>query len=114
MAAAAIWSGKAMFKGQVLTGGRGKAGAIRAVSSEAEAESAAKEILAMSVKGCPVQQVLVTERLDIRAEYYAAIACLRNPEEYTADELAAILSSAPDMLIYWKCLKMMMTRMQSF
>jgi len=62
-----------MIKGQVLTGGRGKAGAIRAVSSEVEAESAAKEILAMSVKGYAIQQVLVTERLDIRAEYYAAI-----------------------------------------
>ncbi len=66
-----------MIKGQVLTGGRGKAGAIRAVSSEAEAELAAREILAMSVKGFPVKQVLVTERLDIRAEYYAAITVSR-------------------------------------
>jgi succinyl-CoA synthetase beta subunit len=72
-AAAAIWDGRAMIKAQVLTGGRGKAGAIRAVSSEVEAESAAKEILAMSVKGFAVQQVLVTEHLDIRAEYYTAI-----------------------------------------
>ena len=71
--AAAVWDGKAMIKAQVLTGERGKAGAIRAVSSEVEAELAAKEILAMSVKGFVVQQVLVTERLDIRAEYYAAI-----------------------------------------
>ena len=72
-AAVAVWDGKAMIKAQVLTGGRGKAGAIRAVSSEAEAESAAKEILAMSVKGFAVQQLLVTELLDIKAEYYAAI-----------------------------------------
>jgi succinyl-CoA synthetase beta subunit len=72
-AAAAIWDGKAMIKGQVLAGGRGKAGAIQAVSSEAEAESAAKEILAMSVNGFAVQHVLVTECLDIRAEYYTAI-----------------------------------------
>jgi len=43
------------------------------VSAQAEAESAAREILAMSVKGFEVQQVLVTERLEIRAEYYAAI-----------------------------------------
>jgi succinyl-CoA synthetase beta subunit len=56
-----------------LTGGRGKAGAIRAVTSEEEAQLAAKEILAMSVNGFAVQQVLVTELLDIRAEYYAAI-----------------------------------------
>jgi succinyl-CoA synthetase beta subunit len=75
--AAAVWDGKAMIKAQVLTGGRGKAGAIRAVSSKAEADSAAKEILAMSVKGFAVKQVLVTERLDIRAEYYAAITVSR-------------------------------------
>jgi succinyl-CoA synthetase beta subunit len=56
-----------------LTGGRGKASAIRAVTSEEEAQLAAKEILAMSVNGFAVQQVLVTELLDIRAEYYAAI-----------------------------------------
>jgi succinyl-CoA synthetase beta subunit len=62
-----------VIKAQVLTGGRGKAGAIRVVSSQAEAESTAREILAMSVKGFDVKQVLITERLDIRAEYYAAI-----------------------------------------
>jgi len=77
-AAAAIWNGKAMIKAQVLTGGRGKVGAIRAVSSEAEAESAAKKILAMSVKGFAVMQVLVTEHLDIKAEYYAAITVDRS------------------------------------
>ena len=65
--------GGAVIKAQVLTGGRGKAGAIRVVSSQAEAESAAKQILGMSVKGFSVEQVLVTERLDIKAEYYAAI-----------------------------------------
>ena len=42
-----------MIKGQVLTGGRGKAGAIRAVSAQAEAESAAREILGMSVNEFP-------------------------------------------------------------
>ncbi|MHC4146085.1 MAG: ATP-grasp domain-containing protein, partial [Planctomycetota bacterium] len=67
------WGGNAVIKAQVLTGGRGKAGAIRVVSSQVEAESTAREILAMSVKGFDVKQVLITERLDIRAEYYAAI-----------------------------------------
>ena len=71
--AAAGLGGGAVVKGQVLTGGRGKAGAIRVVSSQAEAESAANQILGMSVKGFAAEQVLVTERLDIGAEYYAAI-----------------------------------------
>ena len=65
--------GGAVVKGQVLTGGRGKAGAIKVVSSQAEAEFAAEKILGMSVKGFDVERVLVTERLDIEAEYYAAI-----------------------------------------
>ena len=71
--AAADLGGKAVVKGQVLTGGRGKAGAIKVVSSQAEAESAAEKILGMSVKGFTVEKVLVTERLDIQAEYYAAM-----------------------------------------
>jgi succinyl-CoA synthetase beta subunit len=62
-----------MVKGQILTGGRGKAGAIKAVFSKDEAESAAAEILAMSIKDYPVCKVLVTERIDIRGEYYLGI-----------------------------------------
>jgi len=92
VAAASVWNGKAMIKAQVLTGGRGKAGAIRAVSSESEAKTAAKEILAMSVKGFAVQKVLVTERLDIKAEYYAAITIDRG-----AKSIVLILSTAGGM-----------------
>jgi succinyl-CoA synthetase beta subunit len=83
-----------MIKGQVLTGGRGKAGVIRAVTSEAEAELAAKEILAMSVNGFDVQQVLVTERLDIRSEYYAAITIDR-----ATKTVVLIISTAGGMAI---------------
>jgi succinyl-CoA synthetase beta subunit len=73
-AGAAAWlGGNAVIKAQVLTGGRGKAGAIRVVASPEQAESAAQDILAMSVGGFPVRQVLVTERLDIQEEYYAGI-----------------------------------------
>jgi succinyl-CoA synthetase beta subunit len=81
-----------MIKAQVLTGGRGKAGAIRAVSSQEQAESAAREIFGMSVKGFAVQQVLVTERLDIRAEYYAAITVDRE-----AKSVVLIISAAGGM-----------------
>lgn len=78
-----------MIKGQVLTGGRGKAGAVRAVSSKEEAESVAREILAISVKGLPVQQLLVTELVDIHAEYYAAITVDRE-----AKSVVLIISDA--------------------
>jgi succinyl-CoA synthetase beta subunit len=91
-AAAAVWGDKAMIKGQVLTGGRGKAGAIRAVSSEVEAESTANKILAMSVNGYPVKQLLVTECLNIRAEYYVAITVDR-----TNKSVVLIVSTAGGM-----------------
>jgi succinyl-CoA synthetase beta subunit len=91
-AAAAQWGGSAVVKAQVLTGGRGKAGAIRVVSSTDQAESAAREILGMSVKGFPVRQVLVTEKLDIRAEYYAGITIDRETKA-----VILILSAAGGM-----------------
>ena len=81
-----------MVKGQVLTGGRGKAGAIKAVSSKAEAESAAEHILAMSIKDYPVQKVLVTEQLDIHREYYLGITIDRENKE-----IVLILSAAGGM-----------------
>ncbi len=90
--AASAWDGKAVIKAQVLTGGRGKLGAIRVVSSRAEAESAAKEILSMSVKGFAVEKVLATERLDIEAEYYAAITVDR-----TTKTVVLIISEAGGM-----------------
>jgi len=71
--AAASLGGNVIIKAQVLTGGRGKAGGVRTVSSAQQAESAASEILSMSIKGYPVEHVLVADRLDIKTEYYAAI-----------------------------------------
>ncbi len=79
--AAAGLGGSAVIKGQVLTGGRGKAGAIKGVSSQDEAESAAEQILGMSVKDFPVKKVLVAERLEIEAEYYFAITVDRKSKQ---------------------------------
>ena len=69
-----------MIKGQVLAGGRGKAGAIRKVGSHDAAQAAVKEILALTVKGYPVQKVLVTECIDIKKEYYLGITIDRDQE----------------------------------
>jgi succinyl-CoA synthetase beta subunit len=68
----------AVIKGQVLTGGRGKAGAVRVVASVVEAERAAREILQLTVKGIPVQRLLVSEKVEIRREYYAAVTIDRD------------------------------------
>jgi succinyl-CoA synthetase beta subunit len=64
-----------------LTGGRGKAGAVRVVHSEQQAEQSARTILAMTVKDFPVKQIMVTELLDIQKEYYTSITIERDEKE---------------------------------
>ena len=91
-AAAAQWGGAAVVKGQALTGGRGKAGAIKLVSSAPEAQAAAEQIIGMSVKGLPVQRVLVSQKIDINAEYYVGVTIDRE-----AQNLVLILSAAGGM-----------------
>ena len=76
--AAAEFGGAAVVKGQVLTGGRGKAGAVRVVDSVQQAEQAAAEILTLKVKDIPVQRLLVSEKMNICDEYYAAITVDRD------------------------------------
>ena len=76
--AAETWSGQVVVKGQVLTGGRGKAGAIKVVSSVAEAQAAADQIIGMTVKDLPVNQVLITEKINIAAEYYVSVTVDRD------------------------------------
>ena len=60
-------------KAQVWAGGRGKAGAIKLADTPEEAEKAASVILGMEVKGFPVRQVLVEEKLNIEKEYYVGV-----------------------------------------
>ncbi|MBN1359121.1 MAG: ADP-forming succinate--CoA ligase subunit beta [Sedimentisphaerales bacterium] len=92
--AVASLGGSAMLKGQVLTGGRGKAGAVRAVCSPEQAESVARETLALTVKGLAVRSVLVTDKLDIRNEYYAGLTVDRQ-----ARAVGLIVSAAGGMEI---------------
>jgi succinyl-CoA synthetase beta subunit len=67
------FGGNVVIKAQVLTGERGKAGAICAVSSVEEARKEAEKILSMSVNGFAVEKVLVVEKLTIQSEFYTAI-----------------------------------------
>ncbi|MBM2831840.1 MAG: sucC, partial [Dehalococcoidia bacterium] len=72
--------GKAIIKAQIHAGGRGKAGGIRLVSSPAEAEKAARELLGKRLatsqtkpEGLPVQAVLVEEAVESLRELYLGI-----------------------------------------
>lgn len=60
-------------KAQARIGGRGKAGGVRVVSTPDDAHSAAESILALTIKGHPVLEVLVEAGVNIASESYFSI-----------------------------------------
>jgi|DewCreStandDraft_5_1066085.scaffolds.fasta_scaffold00573_30 succinyl-CoA synthetase beta subunit len=78
-----------VIKAQVLVGGRGKAGGIRLARTPEEAEAVAAAVLRMTIKGLPVNRVLVDEAANIRDELYLGMTIDR-----AARRLAMIASSA--------------------
>lgn len=72
----------AVVKSQILVSGRGKAGGIVFVSNAAEAKGVAENLLGSTVKGCLVERLLVEERLDISAQFYASLTVDRQARAY--------------------------------
>ncbi|MES5825590.1 ADP-forming succinate--CoA ligase subunit beta [Streptomyces sp. RG80] len=64
--------GRVVVKAQVKTGGRGKAGGVRLAADPAAAESTARQILGMDIKGHSVGQVMLAQPVDIDAEFYVS------------------------------------------
>ncbi len=62
-----------VVKAQVHAGGRGKAGGVKLAKNPAEAGKVAAQILKLTIKGLPVQKVLVTPAADIASEAYVGI-----------------------------------------
>lgn len=62
-----------VIKAQVHAGGRGKAGGVKLAKSPADAKSVAEQILKLTIKGLPVEKVLVTPAADIASEAYVGI-----------------------------------------
>lgn len=69
---AALFGPTVAVKAQVLAGGRMKAGGIRIVNSDLEADLAAQEILGMEIRGHRVNRVLVEAASEIAQELYLA------------------------------------------
>lgn len=67
------YGGTVVVKAQVHAGGRGKAGGVKLAKNAAEAKEIATKILALHIKGLPVQKVLVTPAADIASEAYVGI-----------------------------------------
>ena len=71
----------AVVKAQVHAGGRGKGGGVKLVRSAADAKTAAATILSKPLitpqtgpEGVPVNKLLVASGVDIKKEYYVALA----------------------------------------
>ncbi len=65
--------GRAVLKALVPVGGRGKAGAVKLVSSPEEAREEGGRILGLTVHRFPVKRLLVMEALEIRREFFLSI-----------------------------------------
>src|SRR5688500_2562435 len=69
-AAAEEMGGVTVIKAQVKAGGRGKAGGVKIAKTADEAESYARDIIGMEIKGLRVNRVLVTPATPPVEEYY--------------------------------------------
>jgi succinyl-CoA synthetase beta subunit len=87
-AAAERIGGPVVVKAQVLVGGRGKAGGVKLAQTPDEAETRAREIIGLDIKGTTVKTVLVAPAADIAHEYYLGLILDR------AARAIAIIASA--------------------
>jgi succinyl-CoA synthetase beta subunit len=62
-----------VLKAQVLSGGRGKAGGVKVAQNAAEALKFAQQIFALTIKGYPVEKLLIEPALDIEREIYLGV-----------------------------------------
>ena len=62
-----------VVKAQVHAGGRGKAGGVKLAADPAEARQVAERILGLTIKGLPVQKVLVAPAEEIASESYVGV-----------------------------------------
>ena len=65
--------GEVVVKAQVLTGGRGKAGGIKPAATPAEAETRAREILGLDIRGHVVRRLWIERASEIAKEYYLSV-----------------------------------------
>jgi len=72
-----------VLKAQVHTGGRGKAGGVKVVSSIDELKEAARTILGLTIKDFPVKKLLVAPAVKIRTEAYLGLLIDRGASKVT-------------------------------
>jgi len=62
-----------VVKAQVLTGGRYLAGGVKTANSLDQVEEFTRHILGLSIGGFPVQQVMLTRKMETAREYYLGV-----------------------------------------
>ena len=106
-AAAEEIGGSVVVKAQVLTGGRGKAGGIRLASGPDEAESHARAILGLDIRGHVVRRLWIESASDIAREYYLSLTFDRGAKKplfmFTTQggvEIEEVAETNPDALVH--------------
>ena len=85
--------GPTVIKSQVLTGGRMKAGGVKFADTPEEAESHARDILALEIGGHMPRGVLVDPKAEVEQEYYAGVVWDGTAQAAGDDLLAASAAS---------------------
>jgi len=75
-----------IIKAQVLTGGRWLAGGVQTVQSPEQVEKTASRILGSSIRGLPVQQVMVAQKVETAREFYLGVTV----DEYRGTPVAIL------------------------
>ena len=98
-----------VVKSQVLVSGRGKSGGIQFASDATEARSIASDLIGNTIKGNMVDTLLVEEKLDIVAQFYASVTIDRYARNYVVlasisggVDIEEIAQTNPDAILrYW-------------
>jgi len=95
-----------VVKAQVLVAGRGKAGGILFADSIRDVEKDTEKLLNMQIKGIPVRNVWIEEKVQIKKELYFGITTDRFNQSYVAIassvggmEIEEIATKAPEKII---------------
>ncbi|GAJ15025.1 unnamed protein product, partial [marine sediment metagenome] len=71
--ALARWNSKALVKPDIMTGKRGKAGAVRTVTDYAEAQREMKQVQGKEINGCLPRTAYLVQYIPSEMEIYTAI-----------------------------------------
>ncbi len=98
--------GAVVVKAQVLVGRRGLAGGVLAAETPGEAREAASKLLGSSIRGFPVEMVLVEEKVCFEKEYYLSLTVDRSNRSYVflvsplgGVEIEELVREHPDKLL---------------